>query len=495
MPLHGRLKSRGLQFWPGILKTFANTFSMKNGHAVENDPLDRIPLPTLMRAGVFILLLAVSVRAAPVSFKAEIAPLLRMKCQSCHGARDSKGDFRLDSYAELMRALEDEPARVLPGKGGESLLFQLLTTADADERMPQKSGALPAKTIALVKRWIDEGAKFDGADPKATLAQVIPARTHAAAPKVYGRDMPITALAFSPDGSLLATSGLREIILWNTADGKMVRRIPNMTQRTFALAWHPDGKLIFAGGGIPGELGEVRAFTPAGKLRAVLHRAADVVLDVQLDANATHPARLAVGDADNLITLYDPAEFSVLRQIDNHSDWVMALAFSPDGKHLASASRDQTAKIFELKSGEAISTYGGHKTPVQGVAFRGDGKAVFSTDRAGAIHVWKAGLADIEGKRFGAEKISQISNLGHDVFKLHRRGNQLLSHGSDGRARLFQADNRKAIRAFAHEGGWLMSAAWHVKTSRLATGAHDGSVCIWDTKNGKLLRRLDALPR
>ena len=265
------------------------------------------------------MLLAVSVEAAPVSFKGEIAPLLRAQCQSCHGARDSQGDFRVNSFVELMRALEDEPARVLPGRSGNSLLFQLLTSADEDERMPQKSGALPAKTIALVKRWIDEGAKFDGEDSKATLARVIPARVHAAAPKVYGRNMPITALAFSPDGSLLATGALREIILWNTADGKMVRRIPNMAQRTFALAWHPKDGTIFAGGGIPGELGEVRAFTPAGKLLAALHRAGDVVLDVQLDANAT---RLAVGDADNLITLYDPTEFSILRQIDNHSDWV-----------------------------------------------------------------------------------------------------------------------------------------------------------------------------
>ena len=112
--------------------------------------------------------------ASPVSFKAEIAPLLRAQCQSCHGAREAKGDYRVDSFAELMRALEDEPARVLAGKGNDSLLYQLLVSKDADERMPQKSGALPAKTIALVKRWIDEGAKFDGADPKATLAQVIP---------------------------------------------------------------------------------------------------------------------------------------------------------------------------------------------------------------------------------------------------------------------------------------------------------------------------------
>jgi len=444
-----------------------------------------------MRAVIFMLL-GWSLSAAPVSFKAEIAPLLRAQCQTCHGAREAKGDYRADSFAALMSALDDEPARVLPGKGGESLLYQLLVTKDADERMPQKANPLPAAAVALVKRWIDEGAKFDGDNPSAPLAQVIPAPTHRPAPKAYPRNMPITALAFSPDGAQLATGALREILLWNVDEGKLIRRIPNMAQRTFALAWARDGKTLFAGGGIPGELGEVRAFTPEGKLRAVVHRAGDVVLETQLDINGT---RLAVGDADNLITLYDTIEFSCVRQIDNHADWVMALAFSADGTHLASASRDRTAKIFELKSGETISTYGGHKTPVQGVAFRGDGAQVFSTDRAGAIHVWKAGLADIDGKRFGAEKVSQISNLGRDLFKLQRRSDLLLSHGSDGQARLFNVGSRKAVRSFEHEGGWLMSAAWHEPTGKLATGAHDGSVCLWEVKTGKLLRRFGALPR
>jgi WD40 repeat protein len=445
-----------------------------------------------MRVLFFILLCSVSLRAAPVSFRAEIAPILRAQCQSCHGAKDAKGDFRVDSYAELMRALKGEPARVLRGNANDSLLHQLLVTLDKSDRMPRKSEPLTAQQIALIKRWIDEGAKFDGGDPKALLVQVIPARVHAAAPEKYSRDFPITALAFSPDASQLAVGGLREITLWNVADGKLIRRIPNMSQRTFALSWLSDGRTILAGGGIPGELGEVRAFSLDGKLQAVVHQAGDVVLDLQLDANAT---RLAVADADNLITLYNVADYSRLRQIDNHADWVMALAFSPDGKNLASASRDRTAKIFDLKNGEAISTYGGHKTPVQGVAFRADGREVFSTDRSGTIHVWKAGLADIEGKRFGAEKVAQISNLGRDLYKLHLHGNSLLSYGSGGRARMFQAKDRKPMHAFAHANVWLMAVAWSGKAGRLATGAHDGSVCVWKTADGKLLKCFTALPR
>ena len=125
-------------------------------------------------------------------------------------------------------------------------------------------------------------------------------------------------------------------MIMNPADGSMLRRIPNMAQRTFALAWLPDGETLLAGGGVPGELGEVRAFTQDGKLRAVVHQATDVVLDVQLDANTT---RLAVADAANAVTLYSAADFSRQRRIENHSDWVMAVTFSPDNRLTLSASR------------------------------------------------------------------------------------------------------------------------------------------------------------
>ena len=437
-----------------------------------------------------LMFLVAHLSAAPVSFKAQIAPILRAQCQSCHGPESAKGEYRVDTYTELMRALEDEPARVLPNQPDDSLFVELLVTQDAEARMPQKADALPPKQVALIRQWIQEGARFDGRDPNATLAEIIPAREHAPAPAAYPRALPITALAFSPDGQTIAASGLREITLWN-ADGKLLRRIPNMAQRTFALAWLPDGQTLLAGGGIPGELGEVRAFTHSGQLRSVIHQAADVVLDVQLDANAT---RLAVADADNAITVYRTTDFTRQRRIENHSDWVMAVTFSPDSRQVASASRDRTAKIFELKTGDVLSTYGGHKTPVQGIAFRPDGKAVYTADRAGELHLWET-TPDIDGKRFGAKKIGAISGLAPDQHKLIRSGNSFLTHGSSGRAKLFQAETRASLQTLEHTAGWLMSAARHPGSSRVATGAHDGTVCIWDARSGKLLKRFSAVPQ
>jgi hypothetical protein len=98
-----------------------------------------------------------------VSFRADIAPLLRAKCQACHGERKAEGDFRVDSFTELMRTVADEPARVLAGQPEASLLLELLVTEDADEQMPQKSEPLEANEVALFRKWIAEGAKFDGA--------------------------------------------------------------------------------------------------------------------------------------------------------------------------------------------------------------------------------------------------------------------------------------------------------------------------------------------
>ena len=90
---------------------------------------------------IFCGLASVMALAAPVSFKTQIAPILRAQCQSCHGAQEAKGDYRVDSFAEVMRALEDEPARILAAKPNESLssnYLALLTTTSACRKRPMR---------------------------------------------------------------------------------------------------------------------------------------------------------------------------------------------------------------------------------------------------------------------------------------------------------------------------------------------------------------------
>ena len=65
--------------------------------------------------------------------------------------------------------------------------------------MPLEGEPLASADVALIEKWITEGAKYDAEDPKAPLATIVPAPTHPAPPEAYPRSVPITAVAFSPD--------------------------------------------------------------------------------------------------------------------------------------------------------------------------------------------------------------------------------------------------------------------------------------------------------
>jgi hypothetical protein len=113
---------------------------------------------------------------SPVSFKRDVAPILVQKCLGCHNAEKAKGNYRLHTFearAQTWVAAEDTP--ITPGQPKQSRLFQLISARDENDRMPQNDDALPTAEIELVRRWINEGAKYDAANPGLLLVTLAPA--------------------------------------------------------------------------------------------------------------------------------------------------------------------------------------------------------------------------------------------------------------------------------------------------------------------------------
>ena len=102
-----------------------------------------------------------------VSFVNQVAPIFLQRCNNCH-VTGTRGNFSMASFSSMMRGANGIEM-VTPGKGADSRLIEVLESGD----MPRGGGQLPKDQIALISKWIDEGAKFDGPDANAPLTGLV----------------------------------------------------------------------------------------------------------------------------------------------------------------------------------------------------------------------------------------------------------------------------------------------------------------------------------
>jgi mono/diheme cytochrome c family protein len=419
----------------------------------------------------------------PVSFTSQIAPLLVKHCQACHGPRDPKGGYQLTTFNLLMKPGESDAAAVTPGKPAESELLNLICSTDADARMPKDADALTAEQIALVRRWIEEGAKFDSPDPAAALTAIIPKLPQPDPPAAYRRPVPITALAFSPDGQELAVGGYHEITIYNVASSAAVRRIKNVAERVLSLAYNADGSLLAAAGGSPGSYGEVKLFRPQdGSLVRELGTMGDVAFRAVFNPAST---KLAVGGADRTIRIYDVATGSQERLIEDHADWVVSLAYNHDGTRLASAARDKTSKLFNAETGESLTTFSGHGEAVLGVGFNADGKRIFVCGAAKKAQVWNPD---------DGAKTAEAGGFARDVTALITSADKTFVAAADGTVRQFRGDGLQAFKTYSNLPDAAFCVAYNAATQRVAGGSLSGEVRIWNAEDGAQIASFIAAP-
>lgn len=428
-----------------------------------------------------------------VSFRNDVAPILLENCLACHGAKKSEGGYRVDSYKELLKPGDSGELPVAADEDDASELLNRVASQDEWERMPAEGEPLAPEQIDLIARWIQGGAKFDGQDPSMSLALAIPPAEHADPPESYRRPIPISAAAFSPDGTQVLASGYHEVTVWNASDRSLARRIKNLGQRVYGLSFSTDGEVLAVACGEPGKSGEVRLVKfDTGEVLGVVARSQDVVLDVAFQPSSNN---LAVASADGLIRIVDWRSQEEIRTIASHADCVTAIAWSEDGSRLASASRDRSAKVYDGSTGALLSSYLGHGAAVRGVSILSDAKQVVSVGADGKLHRWN--ISD-------AQKVAEVE-IGAEGYKLIRDGNNLFVPCADHRLLRVDLASNSIVQEFTGHADWVLSAtlrsseggpvgAEGQEGTIVVSGAFDGELRLWNISDGSLSQSWIAKP-
>jgi WD40 repeat protein len=425
-------------------------------------------------------------RKDSVLYEKDVEPILANKCFVCHTGKEvgSSGKLDMANYEKLIKGGKHGPP-IVAGKAAESYLYKLCSRQMKPSMPPKDEVPLNPNELALVKLWIDQGAKpptgMGLTRPKVVLslppAIVKPVRAVAITPDgkivASGRGNQIhlykptgefiktlvdpnlklpdgkaataahislvESLAFSTDGKLLASGSFQEVKIWDAESGALKQTLAGFADRVVAMHFSPDGKYLATGGGAATEDGEVKVF----------------------DVKDWKP----VGDFKS-----------------PHSDTVLGVCFSPDSKMLATCGADKFVKVWEVPSAKFLKSFEGHTHHVLDVGWKPDGKLLASCGADNAIKVW-----DFEK----GEQVRTMQNAhSKQITRLWFIGKTptFLTASGDASAKLWNVDNGGNQRTFSGATDFLFAVAASQDGKVVATGGEEGILRIYNGDTAALVK-------
>jgi len=305
----------------------------------------------------------------------------------------------------------------------------------------------------------------------------------------------IEAVAFSPKGDEVATgSSDNATTIWNAASGSALRTFYYHQGKVDAISYSPDAGMILTAS----KDGRATIWDPTSTLVDQEFNDTGPIDSIALSRSATH---IMTGSDNKLAKVWDTRNGKLLCTLSGHEKGVTAVAFNPEGGDALTGSQDFTAKIWGvdecIAAGERVHfridkakyTLKGHTEAVNAVAYSPYGRWLVTASEDFTARIWDANTGK-PLRVFGVDGGSHLGpvhaiawkpppgDVGGLAIKWHPDQDLVLTGSGDGTAKIWSAHTGLLQHTFNH-GGQVTSVSWDPDGSRIITGSKDGTAKIW----------------
>ncbi len=281
-----------------------------------------------------------------------------------------------------------------------------------------------------------------------------------------GHTMEVLSVAYSPDGTLLASGSTdRTVRIWDAQHETLLRTLTGHSNGVRSVVFSPNGKYLASGSRDK----SIRLWrVDNGNLVRTFAGPSAQIFSVAFSPDGRE---IAAGSDDNYVRVWD-VQSGVVTEKFPHTR-AFSVAFSRSGKYLASGSEDQTVKIWDLEAGNLSRTLSGHTNSVISISFSPDGKYLASGSSDDAVILWDFEHGDIIRHFDGhTDLVSSVS------FSADSR--YLLTAGYDDSIRLWDVQNGSLLKTMYGHMTTVLSAAFSSDGLHIASAGEDKAIVQWD---------------